>query len=308
MIRWYLLLLPLCLLLQDRPKCCEESLGTDDAEAIPVMQKAAVLDGDNLLRQDLVASIAVPPSQPFPGSLPWLPLREGDTKGVDFLIHYHPLLFLEMCLDRYTQEVRGYSAKLIKRERVGGKLQPLEKVETFFREQPFSVFMNWLEGGVGFPPPQDVLYVKGENNDKLLARGRKLAYLAGVFEKDVHSEEVKKTGRYTIDEFGIYLGTERTVAAMRKAKERGTLHVTYQGLFKVPELADRECYKFVRTPYEPPEDEGVNELTIFIDKENWLQVGSILKDKDGNLIASYFFRDVKINPEFKNNQFTRAAL
>jgi hypothetical protein len=302
MMRWYLLLLPLCLLLQDRPKC-EEPVGTSEVEAIQVIQNPVALDGENLLRQNLVASIAILPSQPFPGSLPWLPLREADTKGVDFLIHYHPLLFLEMCLERYQQEVTGYSAKLIKRERVGGKLQPLEKVEVFFREEPFSVYMNWLEGGVGLIPPQKVLYVNGENNGRLVARGRGWAGFK-TFEKDIHGSEAKSTGIYTIDQFGIYLGTERTVAAMRKAKARGALHVAYKG---DAELGDRACYMFVRTPYEPPEDEGVNELTIFIDKENWLQIGSVLKDSSGQFIAEYFFRDVKINPEFKKDQFARAA-
>ena len=49
-------------------------------------------------------------------------------------------------------------------------------------------------------------------------------------------------------------------------------------------------------------------LTVYIDLENWLQIGSILRDSEGKLIADYFFRDVHINPKFKDNQFTRSAL
>ena len=56
------------------------------------------------------------------------------------------------------------------------------------------------------------------------------------------------------------------------------------------------------------EEDGLNELTLYIDCENWLQVGSILRDPEGRLIAEYFFPDVEINPTFPENQFTRAAL
>ena len=39
-----------------------------------------------------------------------------------------------------------------------------------------------------------------------------------------------------------------------------------------------------------------------------MQIGSVLKDTEGNLIAEYYFIDVKLNPEFSENQFTRSAL
>src|SRR5207249_6036142 len=110
-------------------------------------------------------------------------------------------------LERYDREVAGYSAILLKRERVAGKLQHLEKIEINFREHPFSVHMNWLEGGSGLLPPQKVLYVKGENDGYLLARGR--GPIAGfiVVSKDPHGTEARSTGRYTIDQFGINQGT-----------------------------------------------------------------------------------------------------
>jgi hypothetical protein len=305
MLRWYFLLLPLCLLLRDQPPCTLESSGLEESDAIRIEPKQTTFNEKDQLRQDLLAGMTFAPHQPFPGSIPWGPLHEIGTKGVDFLINYHPTLFLEMCLERYKREVKGYSTRFIKRERINGKLEPMEKLEVLCREEPFGVYMNWLEGA---RLAQKVLYVKGENNNKLLARGAGLLAWGPVFQKDVDSDEAKKTGRYTIDQFGIFLGTQRTLAAMRKAQERGALHVTYDGIWEVPEFGGRECYKFTRTPYEPVEEEGVNELTIYIDRENWLQVGSVLRDTQGKLIAEYYFRDLKINPEFKADQFTRAAL
>jgi len=299
MVRWYILLFPFCLILQDKPNFREQTSSGENAPAVPVVHEVTPLKDEDRLRQDLLAGMAFITPQPFPGTIPWEPMHEIGTKGLyplDCVLHYHPLLFLEMCLDRYKAEVKGYSTTFIKRERIEGKLQPPEKIEVHFREQPFSVSMNWQEGA---RLAQKVLYVAGENNGKLLARGRGLILASmGVFEKDVDSADAKKTGRYPIDQFGIYLGTKRSLESMRKARKEGTLHIEYQGIFRVPELGDRVCHKFVRTPYAPPEDDGVFEYTIYIDQENWLQIGSVLKDVEGNLIASYFFRDLKINPQF----------
>ncbi len=309
MVLRYLILLLLCLLLQDRPSTRADTYNLIEPQAVAVVQTRIVFKNQELLRQELLAGLVFATSQAFPASVPWSPMHEIGTKDlypVDFLLHYHPLLFLEMSLERYKREVRGYSTRFLKRERIGGTLNPPESLDVWFREQPFSVCMYWLDGRL--KRDRKPLYVAGENNGKLLARGAGLGRSHGICTKDVDDAEAKKNGRYTIDQFGIYLGTKRTVASMRKAQERGALHLTYQGIFEVPQLGNRACYKLVRTPFDPPEEEGVNELTIYLDRENWLQVGSVLKDSKGQLIAEYYFRDLKLNPQFKKDQFTRAAL
>jgi hypothetical protein len=265
MIR-YAILLVLCLLLQDQ---CNFANETIDAGVLDLVQV------------------------------------ENQGNDTEALLKSHPLAFLKKCLERYEREVQGYSTKFIKRERIAGNLKPLEKIEVFFRENPFSVYFDWIEGA---GMAQKVLYVKGENENKLLARGSGALKYLPVFAKAVDGAEAKNNGRYPIDQFGIYLGTKRSVASMEKAQQRGQLYLKYEGIFKVAELGDRQCYKLVRTPYVPLEDEGVYEYTLFIDTESWLQIGSVLKDASGNLIAEYFFRDLKINPVFKKDQFTRASL
>src|SRR5262249_51179778 len=97
-----------------------------------------------------------------------------------------------------------------------------------------------------------------------------------------------------------------TLAAWKKARQKKTLHVEYEGTHTVKELNDRRCYKF-HARYDQPSDDGLTELTIYIDEQTLLQVGSILKT--GNkLVATYFFRDIKLNPKFKEGQFKPSAL
>lgn len=230
-------------------------------------------------------------------------IGKDDTTSAEYLCQNRPLVFLESCLEHYKQNVRGYSCTFRKIERIKGIQRPLEKIEVQFREEPFSVYFNWMEGaGLACK----VLYVRGENNNKLL--GLPILKFLGVKERDVDGTEAKSTGRYTIDQFGIYLGAQRTLESMRRAEQHGGLHLEYKGMVSVPQLGDRMCHTFVRRPYDPVEEEGVNELTIFIDPENKMQVGSILKDVEGNLIAEYFFIDIKLNPDYAENQFTRAVL
>jgi hypothetical protein len=216
-----------------------------------------------------------------------------------------PIAFLENCLKRYDREVKGYQVTLRKQERIGGKLQRSEVIEAQFREEPFSVAFEWKEGA---RLAKKVMYVKGENKDQLLVKPSGLGSLIGIVERDPTGDEAKQSGRYPLTEFGIKLGTQRTLAAWVAAKKQDALHVEFLGEKKIKELDDRPCWVLKRTRYKKPEDDGVSELTTYIDKETWLQVGSLLKGADNEVIGEYFFRDVRLNPEFKKDTFTREAL
>jgi Protein of unknown function (DUF1571) len=228
-----------------------------------------------------------------------LPIHGGPLPDAD------PFVFVNRCLERYDREVRGYSAVLYKQERIDGRLYPPEKVQVYFKEQPFSVFMRWLHGA---RKAQCALYVEGQNGNKVLALPYGLLGHLGVFEKSPTGEEANQSGRYPISEFGLKKGTERVLKHWRVARAQEALHVEYLGLYRVPEAGDRDCYKIRRTRYSHPEDNGVTELTLYIDRETWLQVGSVLRGAEGQLIAEYFFRDVRVNPEFTADQFMRSAL
>src|SRR6266849_3317216 len=121
-----------------------------------------------------------------------------------------PLAFLEKCLERYDQQgIKGYSCTFQKQERIDGKLQPSEEIEVFFRAKPFSVFMHWVRGA---KRAASVLYVEGENEDKMLVRP---TGLAGAFVKvaarDPEGDEARQAGRYTIKQFGLNKTLQRTL-------------------------------------------------------------------------------------------------
>jgi hypothetical protein len=216
-----------------------------------------------------------------------------------------PIAFLEACVLRYNREVKGYHLTFHKLERRQGKLQPQEVIEIHFREDPFSVRFDWKQGAGA---AKRVLYVKGENNNKLLAKPSGIGSIVGVVERDIDGPDAKQSGRYPISEFGMKAGTMNTIGSMKAAREQNALHVEYLGEQKVKELDNRVCWVLKRSRYAKPEDDGVTEVTLFIDKETWLQTGSILKGAKDQLIAEYWFKDIQFNPEFGPAVFTRDGL
>lgn len=228
-----------------------------------------------------------------------------DNAAMEQLAKDDPIAFLENCLRRYKRDVKGYRLTLQKQERIDGKMQKKEVIDVCFREEPHSVYFRWQEGA---RRAERVLFVAGENNNKMLALPAGIAKLAGVVERDVDGDDARKSGRYTLDEFGIMKGELRTLDSWIEARKNRALHIEFLGTVKVKEADDRECWKLRRSKYQKPEADGVAELIIFVDKETWLQVGSVLKDKNGEVIGEYYFRDVKLNPEFGDNQFKRAVL
>jgi hypothetical protein len=221
-----------------------------------------------------------------------------------------PVAFLEHCLRKYQREVKGYRCVMQKQERLDGKLLPSEEIEVTFRQDPYSALLRWKKGA---RLADSALYVEGENTEK--DKSQMLVHPAGIagrlvksVSRDPRGEEAGKSGRYYLTDFGIEKGTQRTLDSWKKARDDGKLTVEFLGETKLKEAGDRTCYKLRRTDYAKPEEDGVLELTIYIDKETLLQVGSVLKGNNDSYIAQYYFRDIKLNPEFTAETFKKEAL
>jgi hypothetical protein len=226
---------------------------------------------------------------------------------LEALARNKPIAFFEACLRRTVREVKGFTTVMEKQERLAGKIYPREIVDVACRQDPFSVYMEWKDG---VRLADRVLFVAGENDGKMLARPHSgvARFLAGSYVvRDVDGPDARQSSRETLREFGFRHNMEETYHFWKAARDAGTFHYDYQGIKKVKEVGDRTCFTLHRV-CDKPELDGVKDVTIYVDTETWLQVGSVMKDTDGLLIAAYYFRDVKLNPEFKKDQFKPAAM
>jgi hypothetical protein len=221
------------------------------------------------------------------------------------LVRDDPIVFLEAAIAHYDREVRGYRAALIKRERINGKLRPEERIEVQFREKPFSVLMDWKEGA-GLA--RKTLYVAGENGGKLLALPAGWRAVAGIVRRAPDDADAKSTARYPITEFGLQHGSKRTLQAWKAAQDRGDFKVRFLGTEEPAEVGKRPCWVVRRVERPSRDPDGIVTSTFYFDTKTYLQLGSVLLDDDDELIGSYYFRDVELNPTFGEGTFTRKGL
>src|SRR4029078_2158522 len=127
-----------------------------------------------------------------------------------------------------------------------------------------------------------VLFVEGENDGKLLAHPK--SALARKIAGDAVKRDMDGPDGQKLQRFGLAQGSERTLATWQAAlKDEGKLPVKYVGEAQLKEANDRLCYKCLFTP-KKPQEKGVTEMTVYIDKENWLQIGTVLKAEDWKVI------------------------
>jgi hypothetical protein len=238
-----------------------------------------------------------------PSTLSVVPKKAPDKPFAD-LCRDDPVGALAASLAKY-KAIEGYTCTFVKRERIDGKLKDIETIACDFQESPFTVLMRW-KAGIG--RAEAMMYVAGENDDMLLIvpasdfQKKAVKTLTGrtYARRPLTGSDAKSAARYPANEFGMAFGTRRVYKAWQAAEQSGRLKSEYLGLVDVPELG-KKCHVLRRT-VNPPEEEGLTSVTVMFDPETLLQVGSVLKAGD-ELIGSYFFKDIVLNPKFDKAHF-----
>lgn len=277
----------------------------------------------------LTLALAPPPSSERPSRAPHSPAPVAAAPGGrpsaaewEALLTTDPLAALQAARDRYAAEVTGVRALMHKQERIAGVLQPPEVVNVLVREQPFAVRMLWVSGSrkVLGNAVEGALYAAGENGGRMTV-WRPSAFVDFLRYTDVSPTDGTARGaaRYSLAEAGLGHTMNRTLAAWTAARERGPGTVAYVGTRPVAELGGQRCHVVRRTCTPPegdrflasdpePSAERFASSLVFLDPESWVQVGAELRRADGELVGSYYFRDVMLNPTFGAKDFTREGL
>jgi hypothetical protein len=254
------------------------------------------------------------------------PAERRSDDELETLAKTDPVALLDACRRR-ASSLRGYKAILIKHERINGKLHDEEVIRSWVRAEPYSVMMIWERGAreVLGTATEGTLFVAGENNGKIKVWGpsaRLLPKFMDIHPTDPHSP-ARSASRYAITEGGLLHASERTYSAWSDVKARGQLQTRYEGKRKVDEVGGRVCHVITRTADPPTIDpflmaeetpdpsrraaDTSKTVTLYIDAQTWLQVGSRITNPEGQLVGEYYFKDVELNPQFAADQFKPSA-
>ncbi len=165
--------------------------------------------------------------------------------AAELTLPQHPLIpVLKMAytgLNQMDRHVTDYTATLVKRERIEGKLSDYEYMYCKVRHKPFSVYMYFL--GPKEIKGREVLYVEGLNQD-VKGISKIKAHEGSGIKRLVTVNLLPTSGlamrgqRYPITEIGIRTLTQRLIEVGEQDKQFGECEVKY---FRQAKVQDRVC-------------------------------------------------------------------
>lgn len=170
-----------------------------DARATIQDKPAAALAADaaSVPITPVLAQDAAPPisAEPEPAALPQQIPGERPVVTAD---PFESMLASLRESLRVIQSLPAYTATLEQQVETDGVLHPPERIDLKLRRYPFSVYLCWERDH------QEVLYVEGEHQGRLLVRPtRGLVALRGVWKLRPESSQAMRNNRYPLTQIGI---------------------------------------------------------------------------------------------------------
>lgn len=228
------------------------------------------------------------PDQPAPGEHPLAPAVRWAKQGLVEL-----------------EKIEDYCATLVKRERNGSQPGEYEYIFVKIREKPFSVYLHFL--GPQSLEGQEVIYVEGQNDGKMLAHG------AGMQKSLFGTVAIRPDGfiamrgqHYPITDIGILNLIRRLIEVGEKDMQFDECEVKY---FEDAKINGRPC-TCVQVVHPVPRKDFIFHIArIFLDKELNIPVRYAAYDwptEEGGkpqLIEEYTYLNLKANNGFTDADF-----
>ena len=249
-------------------------------------------------------------------TLPHAVQPAGQPSGPSAKTGNHPLdpalAIAREGLERIRQNVRDYTATLIKRELINGRLSDYQysfvkirhrRIENGQVVVPFSVYLKFLKPRS--VAGREVIWVEGRNGGKLLAHEGGLKNLLR-FQLDPHGFVAMLGNRYPITEIGFL----NLIEQLLHRGERERLHGECEVLFHNDARVDsRPCTMIeVVHPHRRPHFD-FHMARIFIDQELNIPVQYAAwswPERPGGppvLLEEYTYRDVRLNVGLTDRDF-----
>jgi hypothetical protein len=262
--------------------------------------------------------LGAPPALWLISSYPAQPLElTSPVRGVELASHTvnaaalpaDPADLLRRGLARYESQVHSYRCVLVKQERLGDELTPVQEVEVRFRESPRATYMLWRKNA---DQAKRALYIDDpslvDKKGHRTARVEPAGAIARLFVSDLYvaidGPEAKKSSRRAINECGFRATFEMFERYNAIAAEHGVLDLRYAG---EGEIDGRPTYIITRDlPYDPRDALYPDARLVMHVDQAWLLPVAIFSYADHaqtKLLGSYVFKSVELNPAFTADAF-----
>jgi len=203
------------------------------------------------------------------------------------------------------EKLRDYSATMVKRERISGKVGEPEYMFVKVRHEPFSVYMYFM--GPADLKGREVIFVQGRNKDKLLAHATGLqGKLLGTLELEPTGPVAMRGNRYPLTEIGILNMVRRLVEVGEQDVKYGECEVKF---FKGAKINNRVCTCIQVVHPVPRRNFLFHVARIFVDDEFNVPIRYESYDwpeQPGGpprLLEEYTYLNLKLNNGFTDTDF-----
>lgn len=241
------------------------------------------------------------------------PLAKPKQRRTDHPL-YPALVLAEEALESIDKNIDDYTCKIVRRERVAGKLGKYEFINAKVRHEqgegeekiPFSVYLRFdkpaaVEG-------REALYISGTHGDRVLVRrgGQRMAYMSTYLKPD--SRLAMRENRYPITDLGFKRLVEQLVGVIENDMQHDECKVTF---FKGAKVDERTCTRIeVIHPVER-DHFTFHKAMVFVDDKDKIPVGYASffwpREEGGKplLLEEYIYTDVKLNVGLSDDDFDR---
>ena len=208
-------------------------------------------------------------------------------------------------LDNLRTNIKDYSCTVVKRERIGGELQPHEYMFAKIRHEPFSVYLYFLapEAVKG----QEVIYSDGKNDGNMLAHaGSGVRAMVGTVSLKPQSMLAMQGNRYPITEIGVENLAERLVEVAKHDRQFGECDVNF---FPEAKVNGRVCTCIQVVHPVPRRNFRFHLARVYMDDEHLIPIRYEAydwpKEQGGQpiLMEEYTYMNVKVNNGFTDADF-----
>ena len=233
------------------------------------------------------------------------PAATGDLKVASATVPpaEHPLMPVIRWAERERPNIaaiKDYTAIMQKQENINGTVHEGQVMEVKVRHEPFSVYIKFrypasLNG-------QQAIFVKGQNDDKLIGHGVGLLRRLGTHKLDPEGPFAMAGNKYPITEMGILNLVDKLLEVGYKDSKFGECEVKYtEGVTIGSGASARECTLIEVIHPVPRQNFIFHVARIFVDKELNMPIRYESYDwprKAGEMpkvIEAYTYLNLKLN-------------